>query len=96
MQALSRLLPGEPHRQGAHASAAGSEDPEAVTEGGRRLDVPRPVLRASESQRWRGAVDNLPKLVLIADAPRWESGPGEGGGDTGDTAPRDVEEGQTS
>ena len=26
----------------------------------------------------------------------WESGPGEGGGDTGDTAPRDLEAGPTS
>ena len=57
-----------------------------------RRDTPRPVLRASEGRRWRGAVDKLPKRVRIADAPPGESGPGEGGV-TGDTAPKDPEAG---
>ena len=41
------------------ASAAGSEEPEAATDVGRRRDAPRPVLRASEGRRWPGALDNL-------------------------------------
>ena len=72
------------------ASAAGSEEPETATDVDRRRYTPRPVLRpgAAEGQRWRGAVDTLPDRVRIADAPPGESWPGEGGGDTGDTAPR--------
>ena len=82
------------------ASAAGSasEEPETATDVDRQRDAPRPVLRpgASEGRRWRGAVDTLPDLVRIADAPPGESWPGEGGGDTGDAALRDLEEGPTS
>ena len=89
--------PGRTPAVGARrASAAGSEGPEAAAEGGRRWDASRPVLRASESLRRRGAVDNPLGRVRIADAPPGASGPGEGGGNTGDTAPRNLEEGQTS
>ena len=41
----------------------------------------------AHAQDW----DNLPECVQIADAPPWEGWPGEGEGDTGDTAPRDLE-----
>ena len=82
--------PGRTPAVGARrASAAGSEEPEAATEVGRRRDAQRPVHRASENRRWRGAVDNLPLRVRTAQAPPGECGPGEGGGDTGDTAPGD-------
>ena len=71
------------------ASAAASEDPEAAAEGGPRRDTPVPVLRASEGRSWRGAVDSLPERVRITDAAPGKGGPGEGGGDTEDTDPRD-------
>ena len=71
--------PGQTPAVGARrASAAGSEEPETATHVGRRRDTPRPVLRASDGQRWRGAVDNLPERARIADASPGESGPGEG------------------
>ena len=60
------------------ASAAGSEEPEAATDVGRRRDAPRPVRRASEGRRpgWRGAVDNLPQRVrtVTAEAPPEKAG----------------------
>ena len=78
------------------ASVAGNEEAEAATNVDRRQDATRPVLRAAEGRRWRLAMDNLQDRVRIADAPPGESWPGEGGGDTGDTAPRDLEAGPTS
>ena len=89
---LSRLrpggVPGGPPPVGARrASTAGSEEPEAATDVGRRRDAPRPVPRVSEGRKWRGAVDTLPERARITDAPPGENGPGEGEGDTGDTAP---------
>ena len=47
------------------ASAAGSEEPEAATEVGRRREAHRLVHRASESKRWLGAVDNLVYLKAL-------------------------------
>ena len=53
--------PGRTPAVGARrARATGSEEPEAATDVGRRRDVPRPVDRAWEGWRWRGALDNLP------------------------------------
>ena len=52
--------PGTPAVGAQRASPAGSEELEAATNVGRRRDAPRPVHRASQSWRWRGAVDNLP------------------------------------
>ena len=52
--------PGTPAVGARRASAAGSEELEAATNVGRRLDAMRTVHRASESWRWGGAVDNLP------------------------------------
>ena len=56
-------------RRGAARDAAKNEEPEAATDVGRRRDAPRPVHRASESWRWRGALDNLPYRVRTAEAP---------------------------
>ena len=62
------------------ASAAGSEEPEAATDVSRRRDAPRPVHRASESQRWRGT-------TCQSECASPGERACEGGGDTGNTAP---------
>ena len=83
----ARLATQTPAVGALRTSAAERKEPEIASDDGRGRDAPRPVLRASESLRWRGAVESLPERARIADATPGENGPGEGGGDTGGTAP---------
>ena len=82
------------------ASAAGSEEPESATDVGRRRDAPRPVLRASEGRRcgeqWTTCQSECESPTLRPRSGLGWGWAGEGGGDTGDTAPRELEEGPTS
>ena len=80
-----------PAVEARRTSAAGSEDPEAATAGGRRRDAQRPVLRAAEGRRWRGAVDNMQSARASANSRRSHPGdsrPGEEG--TQETRPQET------